>query len=83
MKIFTTLYPRRLIFLTSIVDIASADGGIPCGQCHYQDNQNNELLLWGSFDSNNNPVFDCNKISDELTLGTCVNELCDTCGVWK
>jgi hypothetical protein len=82
MKIFTTLFALvGLIFLTSIVNVASAYD-VPCGACNIQDNQNG-VLLWGLFDTNNNAVFVCNKLSDEQRLGTCVNHMCDFCAVWK
>ena len=85
MKIFTTLFALvGLIFLTSIVDIASADGfggGVGCGRSDWQADGAG-LLLWLPTDSHGKEVFACNKISDEQKLGTCVNELCDFCVVW-
>lgn len=85
MNIFTTLFTLvGLIFLTSIVDIASADGfggGVGCGRSDWQADGAG-LPLWLPTDSHGKEVFACNKISDEQKLGTCVNELCDFCVVW-
>jgi hypothetical protein len=82
MKIFTTLFALvGLIFLTSIVDIASASGR-GCGRCDWQVDGAG-LALWIPTDSNAKDVFACNKLSDEQRLGTCENYLCDFCVVWK
>jgi hypothetical protein len=85
MKMFTTLFALvfvGLIFLTSIVDVASASFAT-CGTCNIQANNIGVVPLVGYVDSNNKPVFTCNKLSEEDRLSTCVNDVCDFCVVWK